>query len=883
MLPISLYIEGLHSYASPVEIDFTRFYKNKLFGIFGDTGSGKSSILDAIILSIYGDSPRLGKQKRTEAINPLKDYIKIRFLFTISGQKYLIERTIGKQNKVKLSIHQNGIFIPLTDKDKEFELKIKEIIGLTRDEFCKVVILPQNKFAEFLQQKPAERAEMIGNIFDINIFGEPLYNTVNNKLKETETAKTEKEKRLNELQEVTENLINKKESELKSMQDELNKLSIKQKDLNQKLEVFKTLIQILNEKSNYEQKLRLMEEKKSEIEEKRRRLEKQEELHRMIAAAESAIEIKKKIETLKERQKNTKLEINRTEAELKKINSFVLKINEEIRKITDSEEQFKEKLKKLAFSKDEERLYNILPSVLPDLKKFKDLNEEISKLNKNLAQERTLYEKTFRNITEIVSTDTSLKIDIEDAEKTLEEEIEKLKNYLKELEVKNLASTLSRYLKPGQPCPVCGSIEHPQPFQDNVQEIMKAVENEIGKLEEIKKKIKPELKKLIEIRSRISQVNETLKEKEEVVLTLKLQISDKLPHEYWDRADELFLSLKKKKEEYDETIKKIDENRNALIQKNKILNENLSGQANIKAHKEQLEIKLKEIEIDVNKNLENLNEKTGGTDPEELRNRAKSELENIKALAKEIEQWENSLNKVKGALKSAEERLMNLPIKELPDGEPERTINELELINQNIAKINEKIGSIKESIKRDREALVEKGILSDEIKHLSTTSTVLQRLKNILIGKQMVKFLSMYLFNDIIRLANKLLDDLIGKRFRLNISENLAFSVKDLFYNKDRPVETLSGGETFIVSFALSLALSYYIQLRRKKSIQFFFIDEGFSSLDKDLLESVCNIFQELRSQDRLVGIISHISELKQLIADHIYVYRDNTGASRIR
>lgn len=92
-----------------------------------------------------------------------------------------------------------------------------------------------------------------------------------------------------------------------------------------------------------------------------------------------------------------------------------------------------------------------------------------------------------------------------------------------------------------------------------------------------------------------------------------------------------------------------------------------------------------------------------------------------------------------------------------------------------------------------------------------------------------------------------------------------------------------TGGEIFIVSFALSLALSYYIQHARKKSIQFFFIDEGFSSLDKDLLESVCNIFHELRSQDRLVGIISHISELKQIIPDNIYVYRDSTGASRIR
>ncbi len=93
MLPISLHIEGLNSYVEPVKIDFKKFYRNRLFGIFGDTGAGKSTILDAIILSIYGRIPRIGSNIK-EAINPRRQETKLKFQFSMSGEQYLIERQI---------------------------------------------------------------------------------------------------------------------------------------------------------------------------------------------------------------------------------------------------------------------------------------------------------------------------------------------------------------------------------------------------------------------------------------------------------------------------------------------------------------------------------------------------------------------------------------------------------------------------------------------------------------------------------------------------------------------------------------------------------------------------------------------------------------------
>lgn len=153
-------------------------------------------------------------------------------------------------------------------------------------------------------------------------------------------------------------------------------------------------------------------------------------------------------------------------------------------------------------------------------------------------------------------------------------------------------------------------------------------------------------------------------------------------------------------------------------------------------------------------------------------------------------------------------------------------------------------------------------------------------LKNLTYGKEMVKFFSWQLLKEIVKLTNGILRTLIGRRFSINVNPNLEFTVSDLLYNKERSVNTLSGGETFIVSFALALALSSYIQSKRMRAIQFFFIDEGFSSLDRELLDSVCAVLNELKSQDRLVGLISHIEELKQVIPNSINIKRDITGSS---
>ncbi|MCX8110815.1 MAG: SMC family ATPase, partial [Syntrophorhabdaceae bacterium] len=99
----------------------------------------------------------------------------------------------------------------------------------------------------------------------------------------------------------------------------------------------------------------------------------------------------------------------------------------------------------------------------------------------------------------------------------------------------------------------------------------------------------------------------------------------------------------------------------------------------------------------------------------------------------------------------------------------------------------------------------------------------------------------------------------------------------------ERPVDTLSGGEIFLASFSLALALSRHIQTMKARSIHFFFIDEGFGTLDDETLSAVTGVMDRLRNEDILVGFITHRKELKEIVSAQIIVNKSTTEGSRLR
>ena len=222
MKPIKLELMGLNSYSEKQTIDFEKLTSRGLFGIFGNTGSGKSTILDAITIALYGDISR----DTTDYINTNCDKAVVKFEFEIGSKnnrnRYFVERTIKntpaggtKTTRVLLGeIKEDGDINVLADKVGEVKNKIQDIIGLTSDDFTRSVVLPQGKFSEFLKLQDRDRRKMLERIFNLGKYGEKLSNKVKTKRNESKEKITSLHGKLSQHEGMTEDLYEQKREEL---------------------------------------------------------------------------------------------------------------------------------------------------------------------------------------------------------------------------------------------------------------------------------------------------------------------------------------------------------------------------------------------------------------------------------------------------------------------------------------------------------------------------------------------------------------------------------------------------------------------------------------------------------------------------------------------
>lgn len=226
MKPIKLTIEGLNSFVEKQELDFSRLGESSIFGIFGQTGSGKSTILDAISLALFGNIER--SKSNLDFVNLKTKFTKIEFWFEYTEKnntkliKVLREYRISKSNDVT----QKAQVFDCTKKDEtmlmegptKVDLYLKELIGLNQNEFSKCVALPQGEFAGFLKAKPNERINIIGGIFDLNKYGEQLWEKARNKVNKTQGELSVVKSKIEMLGDISEELKLKRIEEFKQLE-----------------------------------------------------------------------------------------------------------------------------------------------------------------------------------------------------------------------------------------------------------------------------------------------------------------------------------------------------------------------------------------------------------------------------------------------------------------------------------------------------------------------------------------------------------------------------------------------------------------------------------------------------------------------------------------
>lgn len=276
MKPISLIIKGLNSFVEEQTVDFEKLGSQGIFGIFGPTGSGKSTVLDAITFALYGLIAReTNKKKQIEYINANSDAARVVFQFEVNSgesRRYKVIRELkrkksGGANTGECKIISVNDGVVLAEKEAETSEAIRNIIGLEYDDFVKTVVLPQGGFNDFLKMEGKDRREILERLFGLEKYGSDLEMRITENLKTVELNMSENEGALKSFGDINEDVLKKQEQLIKKLKSELLITEKYKKLYNLEFEEMKKVHELQIQLSELIKSLENEEAREAEIEE----------------------------------------------------------------------------------------------------------------------------------------------------------------------------------------------------------------------------------------------------------------------------------------------------------------------------------------------------------------------------------------------------------------------------------------------------------------------------------------------------------------------------------------------------------------------------------------------------------------------------------------
>ncbi|KXG10102.1 Nuclease SbcCD subunit C [Anoxybacillus sp. P3H1B] len=321
MKPIRLTVAGLHSFREKQVIEFDKLCEGGLFGIFGPTGSGKSSILDAMTLALYGNVERAANNTNG-IMNHAEQELVVSFTFELASangkRKYTVERSFKRSEGLRVKtaisrlIEEGSERVVLADKTREVDDQIKQLLGLEMKDFTRAVVLPQGKFAEFLSLKGVERRQMLQRLFNLEQYGDQL----NKKLKTrfiNATAKLEticaEQAGLGNASKET---LDEQLQQLEQLEQELKQQQLYLVQIKERYERDKELWQWQKEKEYIEQQLEKCRMEETEILTLEQKRQKAEEAERLLPYAQQYEQAKREVEEWEREMKRIEQQLHVT-------------------------------------------------------------------------------------------------------------------------------------------------------------------------------------------------------------------------------------------------------------------------------------------------------------------------------------------------------------------------------------------------------------------------------------------------------------------------------------------------------------------------------------------------------------------------------------------
>lgn len=917
----------IHNIASieDADLDFQAepLKSSELFLITGETGSGKTTILDAICLALYGTTPRLtdtksekedGDNDKTLTSQDTRSLMrrgsgecKVTLEITDNLGQYLKciwethrkdQKPDGNLQKEKWSLEdENGQTI--SNKKKENSKLIQERIGLDFNQFRKTVMLSQGEFAKFMKSDQDERATILEKLT-----GTDIYTQIGKKIAEKySAAKTERENLKTQIDATsvwTEEKENEKTEEQKKIEENLSTAEGNYDKL-QAIQGWKeTAGQFTKEVTAAEEnKIQAQKEcdgydfkkKEADVNDYDNTIEIRNTLNEWHKAQEDVGKKKEELDQIKQYQEFNDIDLSDNDTAEKNIIEEINRIGDEI----SGKEAARKQL-------EPEKIVYQLTTIGKDIT---DLNGIISDFNQKIGKERALRDANLKKneksieLNDLQNQTANLKSNMEKAESKYKEKKD-IYDRTKE-SCENWAEEARHRLKAGDKCPVCGQIVNEILSDDSFKSALQPIEKDMEEANNMWIRAKENHDKNIraindiDLNTLTKDVQEKQKALEDATTTLT---KHELWNDVWEKANHDDKKVMSSAYDLIEQNKgeqaKIDKKNREAIRLHEEINKLTPKKARLEGHMPQIQNAIKELKKAMNEQkekreaIDKYRNEPNAINEERLEVLNKLSQEAITGMRKYVENATRTLNTTIEALKTANINLTNHNKEkpEIPEGVDIEKIKEL--VKAAGTERNELIlqkGAIKEAIKSNEDNKTKVGDLKIMLADAQTKEDNWERLHKLFganEGGAFRKVAQGYVLGELLNNANEYLKKFTDRYELTNTPGSLTILVRDKYQGGElRYTPSLSGGEGFIVSLSLALGLSSL----NKGSLDFdtLFVDEGFGTLSENYLNTVMNALSKLHQMNgRRVGLISHVSELTEKIPVQIVLESKTNDSSTV-
>lgn len=927
MKPLKLTMSAFGSYAGKNVIDFTG-QQQGIFLITGDTGAGKTTIFDAITYALYNQTSggeRNGNMMRSQYAQPeTETYVELEFLYR--GQTYRVRRNPDykitktlKNGKIREQKVPHSVELTLPDgtvfpeKKNATDAKIIEILGLTADQFSQIVMIAQGDFLKLLYTKSDERKMIFSKLFRTDIYWKIQENLrrksmeMDERIQENDRAFEQEKSRIMPLPESEEipldELVERLRERLKDALKEQNLRRANVEELNKKITKYEEINKLFVSLEKIRQTGKELEARQAESKERRQQIEnarkadkvlvaEQQNLRQQQAVEQSAQAIAKMGETLADDQEmfeTLKTQLQEAEAKQKREAADIQK------KMLALEQSFPS--------------YEALQNARSEEQQAKKVWEDLGK-----TSEESFHKKE-AGIAALKEQQKRQEQVVEQMKKNWEQtslsasESAKHYEHMYEAFLKEQAGILAENLSAGCPCPVCGSTVHPDPakLSDHAVtelEVEQAKKTRAAAEEkrdlayaafEAEKTEKQKLAQAVEKEEADFVLAQTIakqqrKEAEQNYVSLQKiaeQIREKLVYPSLAEAKKQYAAMQKALEAAEQEIER---KRQKVSELAEAMN-TLKGQ---KLAEEENQKTAKKLAAKTEKEYAKLLEKSGFVSEETyhlaiLPERSRSKLE------REEKEYESQCLR-----QQSEQKLLEKQVSGKTYTDTTELNEQLKAEKQALKEAEKTYMELHTAYENDRSVLQNCAVYLEKGKKLESEDQVIKSLSKTANGRlsgsakiDFETYIQRQYFKQIIHEANKRLLTMSNHQFILKLkeeantgrktNEGLDLSVYSFVTDSERDVKTLSGGESFLAALAMALGLSDIVE-RSAGAIHpdMMFIDEGFGSLDAQSRQQAIEVLAELAGDSRMVGIISHVTELKEQIDRKLVVSRTDKGSRAV-